>query len=195
MKVFSSARRTVTGILNLTCDCDLHYSSAIQSFHKTIQLMMMCAIRPSLVAKGSAVQNTYWQSYYDLDLEDSKPIFLTDTLAQDAHTIFWKDTLADDDVPPDQVWSQKNQQFLRYIERERKRIIFWSYAPSQWPWPWRWHRKFSTGQPGTWCCITISSLVTKCSAFKKISSRQTFTDILNLRCDIDLECIFFLHKI
>ena len=23
---------------------------------------------------------------------------------------------------------------------------------------------------------------------KKISSRQTFTDILNLRCDLDLEC-------
>ena len=36
--------------------------------------------------------------------------------------------------------------------------------------------------------FTIPSLVTKWSAVQKISSRQTFTNILNLRCDLDLEC-------
>ena len=30
-------------------------------------------------------------------------------------------------------------------------------------------------------------LVTKCSVIQKISPRQTFTDILNRRCDLDLE--------
>ena len=38
------------------------------------------------------------------------------------------------------------------------------------------------------CCITLPSLVTKCSAIRKISSRQTFTDISNLHSDLDLEC-------
>ena len=41
---------------------------------------------------------------------------------------------------------------------------------------------------GSFCCITIPSLVTKCYAVQKISSGQTFTDILNLHCDLDLEC-------
>ena len=35
-------RRTFTGILNLFCDLDLDHNRAIQSFHKTIHLMMMC---------------------------------------------------------------------------------------------------------------------------------------------------------
>ena len=32
----------VTGILNLFCDLDLDHYRAIRSFHKTIQLLMMC---------------------------------------------------------------------------------------------------------------------------------------------------------
>ena len=40
---------------------------------------------------------------------------------------------------------------------------------------------------GSCCCITIPNLVTKCSAVQKISSGQTFTDILNLNCDRGLE--------
>ena len=47
---------------------------------------------------------------------------------------------------------------------------------------------FSTEHSGLWCCITTPSLVTKCSVVQKISSRQTFTDILNLCCDLDFEC-------
>ena len=45
---------------------------------------------------------------------------------------------------------------------------------------------FSAWHSGSWCCITMPSLVTKCSAVQKISSRQTFADILNLHCDLDL---------
>ena len=40
---------------------------------------------------------------------------------------------------------------------------------------------------GSWCCITILNLVTKCPVIQKIASGQTFTDILNLRCDLNLE--------
>ena len=46
---------------------------------------------------------------------------------------------------------------------------------------------FFTEHPGLWCCITTPSLVTKCFMVQKISSGQTFTDILNLCCDLDLE--------
>ena len=40
---------------------------------------------------------------------------------------------------------------------------------------------------GSQCCITILNSVTKCSVVQKVSSGQTFTDISNLRCDLDLE--------
>ena len=37
-----SLRWTFTGILNPSCDLYLHHNGAIQSFHKTIQLMISC---------------------------------------------------------------------------------------------------------------------------------------------------------
>ena len=46
---------------------------------------------------------------------------------------------------------------------------------------------FSTRHSGSWCCITIPSLVMKCSEVQKILSGQTFTGILNLSCDLDPE--------
>ena len=36
------ARWTVTGILKFSCDLDLDHNWAIQSFHKTVQAMIMC---------------------------------------------------------------------------------------------------------------------------------------------------------
>ena len=47
---------------------------------------------------------------------------------------------------------------------------------------------FSAWHSGSRCCITIPSLVTKCSVVQNVSSKQTFTDILNCCCDLDLEC-------
>ena len=46
-------------------------------------------------------------------------------------------------------------------------------------------------------CITIPSLATKCSVVQKLLSIQTFTDILNLQCDLDLvhSKPFFLLKV
>ena len=37
-----SSRRTFTGILNFSCVFHLNHHKAIQSFHKTIQIVMMC---------------------------------------------------------------------------------------------------------------------------------------------------------
>ena len=55
-----SSRWTFTGILNLSCDLDLDHNRAIQSFHKKPRLWW-CATKPVLVAKGSAVQKTYYK--------------------------------------------------------------------------------------------------------------------------------------
>ena len=47
--------------------------------------------------------------------------------------------------------------------------------------------KNSAWHSGSWCFITIPNLVTKYFVIQKISFRQTFTDILNLCCDLHLE--------
>ena len=65
-----------------------------------------------------------------------------------------------------------------------ERVIFWLYEPLT--------LKMATTtkcphDSGSWCCITIPTLVTKCFVIQKILSRQTFTDILNLLCDLDLD--------
>ena len=69
-----------------------------------------------------------------------------------------------------------------------KIVIFWLYKPLLWPWHWTQWTNSSAWHFGLWCCITIPGLVTKCSVVQKISSRQTFTNILNLHCDLDLAC-------
>ena len=106
----------------------------------------------------------------DLDLEWSNPIFQQDTLAYDA------------------VLSNKfGCKPTSSLEDTTEIVIFWLYKPLLWPWHWRQWTSFSAWHPGLWCYITIPGLVTKCSMVQKISSGQTFTDILNLRCHLDLE--------
>ena len=119
------SRWMLTGILNLFCDLDLDHNRAIQSFHKTIHLMMMCHQTKFSCKRISNIYIYIKKAYFDyiihncdLDLEDSKPIFLKDNLIM---------------------------------------------------------------------IITIPSLVVKDSVFKKVSSGQTFTDILKFCCDLDLE--------
>ena len=63
-------------------------------------------------------------------------------------------------------------------------VIYYLYNPSLWPWHWRkWTNFF---------CMTLWLMMlhnhTKWSAVQKISSGQTFTDILNLCCDLHLQC-------
>ena len=72
-------------------------------------------------------------------------------------------------------------------DNSRNSHNFIIYKPSLWPWYWSQWTIFSAWHSDPWCCITIPSLVTKWSAVQKIASGQTFTDILNLLCDLDLE--------
>ncbi len=107
----------------------------------------------------------------DLDLEGNNPLFPQDALAYD-------------NLSSDQVWLPKNQQFRRYSSQSNV-LIIWALAVTLTlktanNFCFAWHS-------GSFCSITIPCLVTKCFVVHKISSGQIFTDILNLRCDLDLE--------
>ena len=73
------------------------------------------------------------------------------------------------------------------LEDTTEIVIFWLYKPSLWLWHSTQWTIFSARLSGLWCCVIIPGLATKCSVVQKISSGQTFTNILNLRCDLDLE--------
>ena len=106
-----------------------------------------------------------------LDLEHRNPFFPQDALAYDS-------------LSSDQSWSQKNQQFRRYRSQSHI-LIIWTRAMTL---TLKTANNFFPAQhSGSWCCITEPSLVTKCYVVQKISSRQTFTNILNLCCDLDLQ--------
>ena len=78
------------------------------------------------------------------------------------------------------MWWQKDQQFSRHSHT-------WLYEPSLWPWTLSQQTNLLAWHSGPWWCITIPNLVTKDSAVEEISSRWTFTGILNLSCDLDLD--------
>ena len=80
-----SSRWPFTGILNLFCDLDLDHNRAIQPFHKTIQLIMMCHQTKFSCKRISSLKDRHiliiWSYTGDLDLEDRKPIFFEENLA------------------------------------------------------------------------------------------------------------------
>ena len=78
---------------------------------------------------------------------------------------------------------QKDQQFSKYGRNSHT----WLYEPSLWPWTWRQQTNLLARHFGPWCCITIPSLVTEGSVAEDLSSRWTFTGILNLFCDLNLD--------
>ena len=104
----------------------------------------------------------------DLDLEHNHSFFPP------------HDTLAYDTILSNQVWLQTDQQFRRYN-------ILWLYKLSLWPWHWTQWTNSSVWHFGLWCCKAIPGLVTKCYVVQKILFEQTFTNNLNLRCDLDLK--------
>ena len=106
----------------------------------------------------------------DLDLKRSNPIFFHRTLRLIT-------------LLSNQVWLQTDQQFKRY----NRIVIFWLYKLSPWPWHWTEWTNFSAWHSGSQCCITTPGLETKYLAVQKISTGKTFTNILSLRCDLDLE--------
>ena len=82
----------------------------------------------------------------DFDLEDSKPVFLHDTLAHE-------------DASPYQVWLQKGFRMSprRGLDLEDCKLFFFLHFL---------HATLS----GSQCCITVLSLVPKYSAVQKMSS-------------------------
>ena len=99
-------------------------------------------------------------------------------------SFFPQDTPVYDAVLSNQVWLQTDQQFRRYNKNSHILII----KALLWPWHWTQWTNFSVRHSGLQCCITIPGLATKCSVVQKISSEQTFTNILSLCCDLGLEC-------
>ena len=73
------------------------------------------------------------------------------------------------------------------LEDTTEIVIFWLYKPLLWPWHWTQWTNFSLWHSGLWCRITIPSLAKKGSVVQKISSKQTCTNILNRRCDLDFD--------
>ena len=96
--------------------------------------------------------------------------------------MFTQSTPTYEDVPSNYIWLQKDQQFSRHGRNSH----IWSNELSLWPWTWRQQTNLLAWHFRPWCCITIPSLVTEDSAAEEISSRWTFTEILNL-CDLDLD--------
>ena len=110
------------------------------------------------------------------------------TLTLNAVTNFFsQNTLTYDDMSSDQVWLPRNQQFRKY-SRKSHILIIWALTVTLTLKIATTTTKVSSWHSGSWCCISIPNLVTKRSMIQKISSRQIFTDILNLRCDLGLEC-------
>ena len=88
-------RRTFTGILNLFCDLDLDHNRAIQSFHKTIHLMMICHQTKFSCKKISSSGNTLKSHILII-------LFLTMTLTLKT-AILLNDNLAHNDASTYQV--------------------------------------------------------------------------------------------
>ena len=83
------------------CDLDLDYNRTIQSFQKTIQLYSDVPSNQVQLQKDKQIRQYIKTSYFDyvilhcdLDLEDSKPIFLKNNQAHIIHK----------DASPYQVW-------------------------------------------------------------------------------------------
>ena len=72
-----------------SCDLYLDHNKAIQSFHKTIQFIMTCHKTKFSYKRTSSSEDILESQFYYMilhcDLEDSKSIFLKDTLAMVMH--------------------------------------------------------------------------------------------------------------
>ena len=152
----------VTLILNTT----------IRFLHWTFQLKFECKKNSSYVNMVETVIFAHMSPQCDLNLEDSKPVFLHDTLAHD-------------DASPYKVWSQKDQHLRRYRPDEHS-LEFWTFPVTLTTTEQSnlltiklmvvcHQTKFSCKKTsslekllGPWC-ITTPSLVTKGSAVQKIS--------------------------
>ena len=132
--------------LELFCDLDLDHNRAIQSFHQTVQLMMMCHQTMFSCKRISSSEDIFILESHILILWSFTVTLTLKTAIQSFWKTIWlmtfwnfavtlntaiqflsQDTPVYDNVPFNHVWLQKDQQFRRYI-----RVIFWSYDSSLW---------------------------------------------------------------
>ena len=120
------SRWTFTGILNLFCDLDHDHNRAIQSFHKTIQLMKMCH---QLKFSGKRISSSE-------DILESQILIIwsfTVTLTlKTANKSFWKT-----------IWLITMHHQTKFGSKRfsnSKEItctnIHWHFEILLWPWPW-----------------------------------------------------------
>ena len=144
---------------------------ANKSFCMTLQPMMMHHNTEFGSKMCGGLENIIWINIEiltlrcDLDLYCNNPIFPQDALAYHQ--------------------TKFGCQRINSLEDVVIRVIFWSYEPWLWPWPWRQQTIFvlrdtlahSAAPPyQVWWQNVLWFTKTK------------FTDIFNLRCDLDLEC-------
>ena len=124
-----------------TFSVTLTLTTTEQSNHFTKQsTLRRCAIKLSSVAKGSVVQIIYQKAYFDyiihncdLDLEESKPIFLKHNLAyNEASPSKFGSKMFN--VSEDIIWTN----------------IHWHFKILLWPWPWTQQSNFSKKHSGLW---------------------------------------------
>ena len=159
--------------------CDLDFEDSNNNKKSARHSGSWCCITiPNLVTKCSVIQKISSRQTVtdilnlrcDLDLKRSNPISPQGTLVYDA-------------MLSNQVWLQTGQQFRRHNRNSHILTIealTVTLTLKQWT-------NFFARHSGLWFCITTPGLVKKCSVVQKILSGQTFTDILNLCCDLDLE--------
>ena len=161
------------------CDLDLEdWNNNSNNNSAWLSGSWCCITIPNLVTKCSVLRKyhpdkhslTFWTFAVTLTLKAVIPFF---------HRMLWLAML--------DYQTKSGSKPTSSSEDTTEIVVFWLYKPLLWPWPWTQRTYFSACHSGLWCCTTTPGLVTKCSVLQKISSKQTFINILNLRCDLDLE--------
>ena len=135
-----TSKWTFNRILNLFCGLDLDHNRAIQSFHRTIHLMMMCYQTKFSWKKVSSSDNISKSNTLII-------IFLTVTLTlKTANQSFWKTIWL--------IMMHRHTKFgsKRFSDSEN---TIWTNIHSHfeillWPWPWTQQSNFSTKHSGLW---------------------------------------------
>ena len=147
-----SSRWTFTGILNFYCDLYLDHNGAIQSFHKTIHLMMMCQ-QTKFTCKRINSSDNILQRHILIILSVTVTLTLKTVIPLFHRTILLMMLY---------YQTKFGCKPTSSLEATTEIVIVWLYKPSLWPWHWTQWTNFSAQHFGLWCCITIPGLATKC---------------------------------
>ena len=118
------------------------------------------------------VISDYISPHCDPELEDSKPIFLHDTLAHN-------------DASPNQVWLQNIQQLRRY-HQDQNLLQFLTFSVTL-TLTTTANSIFFTRQSSLWCCLPANQVhLQKDQQFRRHIRKSSF-DYIIFHCDLGLE--------